>query len=40
MDYVVECVEAVYRNRQQIGGMRIVYDPPVLQHFTAKFEPV
>ena len=40
MDYVVECVEAVYRNREQIRGMRIVYDPPVLRHFTAKFQPI
>jgi tryptophanase len=40
MDYVVECVEAVYRNREQIRGLRIVYDPPVLRHFTARFEPI
>ena len=40
MDYVVECVEAVFRNREQIKGMRIVYEPPVLRHFTATFEPV
>lgn len=39
MDYVVECVEAVYRKREQIRGMRIVYEPPVLRHFTARFEP-
>ncbi len=40
MDYVVECVEAVFRKREQIKGMRIAYEPPVLRHFTAKFEPV
>lgn len=40
IDYVVECVEAVFQKRQEIKGMRIVYEPPVLRHFTAKFESV
>jgi tryptophanase len=40
MDYVVECVESVFNNRDQIKGMRIVYEPPVLRHFTARFEPI
>jgi len=40
MDYVVECVEAVHGKRKKIKGMRIVYDPPVLRHFTASFEPM
>lgn len=40
MDYVAECVESVFNNRDQIKGMRIVYEPPVLRHFTARFEPV
>jgi len=40
IDYVVECVEAVFHKREEIKGMRIVYEPPVLRHFTAKFEPV
>jgi tryptophanase len=40
IDYVVECVESVYAKREKIRGMRITYEPPVLRHFTAKFEPV
>ena len=40
MDYVVECVEAVFRKRDHIRGMRITYEPPVLRHFTATFQPV
>jgi tryptophanase len=40
IDYVVECVESVFHKREEIKGMRIVYEPPVLRHFTAKFEPV
>ena len=37
MDYVVECIEEVFLNREKIRGMRIVYEPPVLRHFTARF---
>jgi tyrosine phenol-lyase len=40
IDYVVECVESVYAKREKIRGMRITYEPPVLRHFTAKFEPI
>ena len=40
MDYVIECVESVFRKREKIRGMRMVYEPPVLRHFTAIFEPV
>ncbi len=40
IDYVVECVESVFQKREEIKGMRIVYEPPVLRHFTARFDPV
>jgi tryptophanase len=40
IDYVVECVEAVFHKREEIKGMRIVYEPPVLRHFTAQFQPL
>jgi len=40
IDYVVECIESVYQQRDKIKGMRIVHEPPVLRHFTAKFEPL
>jgi len=40
MDYVAECVGQVFENRDEIKGMRIVYEPPVLRHFTAIFEPL
>jgi tryptophanase len=33
-------VESVFRERGKIKGMRIVYEPQVLRHFTARFEPV
>jgi tryptophanase len=40
MDYVVECIADVFNKRNKIKGMRIVYEPPVLRHFTARFEPL
>ena len=40
IDYVVECIGEVYQKREMLNGMRIIYEPPVLRHFTAKFEPL
>ena len=40
IDYVAECIADVFKKRKKIKGMRIVYDPPVLRHFTAKFKPI
>jgi tyrosine phenol-lyase len=40
IDYVIECIGNVYRQRDKLKGMRIVYEPPVLRHFTAVFEPL
>jgi tyrosine phenol-lyase len=40
MEVVAQAVTRVYRRRDQIRGMRITYEPPVLRHFLAKFERV
>ena len=40
MDYVVESILQVYRRREAIRGMRIVYEAPFLRHFTARFDRV
>jgi tryptophanase len=40
MDYVVECVEAVFHKREALKGLHMVSEPPVLRHFTATFQPV
>jgi len=40
IDYVVECVGSVFSQREKIKGMRIVYEPPLLRHFTSVFEPI
>jgi tyrosine phenol-lyase len=40
IDYVAEAVGEVFRDRDAIRGLRITEAPPVLRHFTAKFEEV
>ena len=38
IDYVAEAVREVYARRDEIHGMRIVEEPAVLRHFTARFD--
>jgi tyrosine phenol-lyase len=38
IDYVVEVILDVFRRREQIRGLKLIYEPPFLRHFTARFE--
>ena len=38
VDYVIEVILEVWRKRNEIRGLKLVYEPPFLRHFTAKFE--
>jgi tyrosine phenol-lyase len=40
MDVVAYSVAELYHQREQIRGLRVVYEPPTLRFFTARFEPV
>lgn len=40
MDYVIEALGELYADRESLRGLRIVSAPPVLRHFTARFEEV
>jgi tryptophanase len=40
IDYVVEAILKVYSRRESVSGYRIISQPKVLRHFTARFEPV
>ncbi len=39
-DYAIETVLAVHERRRDLHGMRIIWEPRALRHFTAKFEPL
>jgi tyrosine phenol-lyase len=39
IDYVIEAAGEVYTQKENIQGLKIVYEPPLLRHFTARFEP-
>ena len=40
MDLVAESVIKLYQNREQIRGLRFVYEPKQLRFFTARFEEI
>ena len=40
IDYVAEVVIEVHKRRAKLKGYKIVYEAPVLRHFTARFEPM
>jgi tyrosine phenol-lyase len=40
VDYLVEVIIEVYKNRERIKGMRLTYEAPFLRHFTAHLELV
>jgi len=40
IDYVAEVIIDTYQERNQIKGLRIIEEAPLLRHFTAKLEPV
>ena len=39
-DYAIEKIIETFKDREHAKGMKIVWEPPFLRHFTAKFEPV
>ncbi|MFN2244448.1 MAG: tryptophanase [Anaerolineae bacterium] len=40
LDYVVDTIVSLYEKRDEIRGLRIVYETRFLRHFTARFELV
>ena len=40
MDVVAESVKAVYDDRANVYGLRMVYEPEYLRFFQARFEPI
>jgi len=40
LDFVAQIVLRVWERRQSLRGFRITYEPKLLRHFTARFEPL
>jgi tryptophanase len=40
IDYVAEAVIEVYEKRDELRGLEMTYEAPVLRHFTAHYEPL
>lgn len=40
MDVVADSIIDLYENRRNVKGLKMVYEPPVLRFFTARFEPL
>lgn len=40
MDYVIEVILHVWKCRDQLRGLRLVYEAPFLRHFTARLAPL
>ena len=40
IDYVVEVILEVWKNRERIQGLRLSHEAPYLRHFTAQLEPL
>jgi tyrosine phenol-lyase len=38
IDYVIEVIIETFKNRKNLRGYKIVYEAPMLRHFTARFE--
>jgi tryptophanase len=40
IDYVLEVIIETFKNRKNLSGYKIVYEAPMLRHFTARFEVI
>lgn len=40
IDYLTEIIIEVFKNRSRLRGYKIIYEAPMLRHFTAKFQPL
>ncbi len=39
-DYMLEGFEEIASNKNNLRGLEMIYEPPFLRHFTAKFKPI
>jgi tryptophanase len=39
-DYIIEGMGEIAKRKSELKGMKLVYEPPFLRHFTARFKPI
>lgn len=39
-DYILEGMEEIVKRKKDLKGLKIVYEPPFLRHFTCRFSPL
>jgi tryptophanase len=39
-DYIIEGMGEIVARKNELKGLKIVYEPPFLRHFTARFAPL
>lgn len=39
-DYIVECLEMIYQQREKLSGLKITWEPSSLRHFTSQLKPL
>jgi tryptophanase len=39
-DYLLEGMKELAERKNELRGYKMIYEPPFLRHFTARFEPV
>jgi tryptophanase len=39
-DYIVECLEMIYQQREELSGLEITWEPSSLRHFTSQLKPL
>ncbi len=40
IDYVIEAAAELFAHRRELRGLRMTFEPPVLRHFTARFQEI
>lgn len=40
IDYVADAIIDIYHRREELRGLRIVWEPPIMRHFTARLAPL
>ena len=39
-DYIIEGMQELVARKEALRGLKLTYDPTLLRHFTARFEPL